>query len=1315
MKKKHWLIYVVIFLTIINLGYFISLKYFHLDIFVKNKIVSYLEKKSNLKINYQNISINDKELTVSDLKIAGKNFTLKAIQLDFQYHFWRLIFHNKKKPILENIHFYMPQLDLNFKKTGGKSSKKFPNLGKYFSKLQILNARINLNYQDGENYYRENFKDVLLDIVNDENTKINFSGKTGKKGEFELYSILSNSKPDSVFFKIDDYETNRRKNSYIDKLTLSAEASYHNEKYNVTVKNLNANFKKHSLKIRDEKFTGNSSQIKFDLNKLLVDNQKIKIKGKIFHLKQKPKIYIVYSVNDLNVEKYYGKIRSKIRFTGTIKGDFKNPKIDGKIKSDSLMYGKYKLNDVVLKFKYAEKKVKFDLKKSYFMGNKIYGRGEYKDKKYRVFVNCDSFYFAENKLKLHSDVKAKITDKNGFILNMTLSKISVNYENIRLENFSSTINLRNKILMAKIFDADKSVTISLSKDLDSKEENAIVKFKRYDLSMLTKNLSRFKNFQMPSLSGKVTYNKKKNNILTTEMDLRIYDTEYGRFDGRFKGVYIKDFVHKKNYVRLNSHSAKFNYEPFSINFMAGGDFDKFKTYYFRINNDINVKANVEIEPKLSYHINVKGENLRIRDLSRYFVKNYTAREIGGKLNFDVTYSSEKSSPLQGKIKVSNFFYDLSQAYNSQLKFVSENGKIKIHNFEISTLKKTICKINGFFVPKTKQYVADINFVKNKFSKILPNTVFDGNVFGKINLNGKGENYNISADFKSLNSKIHNTKIDTLNIVFSQTNKEFSLEKMEISNPYFVIQGNGKIGYNVFTNEMFPSKDILSLKAKGDFLKFLSSEINGLNSGKSTSFANLDLMINENGFFVKNGKFEVHKGVATVQNQTENIRKFELKSYFKDNDFHLDYCKFYVGQGWFKIHNKIFNNEDDFRIGEINFGQYFFKTSKSGLLIYVNGYMPNKSLINIKLTGKDSKYSTIQGPFDNIKIRSVVEFSNGGAIYPPYTKNILKMLMQNDGEKKSKDEYDSNELPLDLDLVLRFNDNIKYVTYPLNISIDPNSYLHITYKNGHFHVSDASITSEKGKLEMFGTNFEAQEVKVLMNPYMKKPIIYGSFTKKTGDGSLIILDISAVDKGFDKGKRTFGNLQMHLSSDNPNDSSPERILAKLRYNKSLDELSNTERKNIYQDEAIDWAGVGISNYLIDPLISPIENYVRKLLDLDTFYLKTDIFKNIFYQNFDNINTENDSKVSFISNLGLNYFLNDLSINAGKYVYRDVFLDYELSFQKSNNLDNKAQLDLYHRFVARIDLPWKIKLSYKYYLNPKGEKNSQELMINRSFHF
>ncbi len=1317
MKKKHWLNYIVIFLALINLGYFVSVKYYHLDSFVKKRLVGYLEKKTNLKINYKNLSINDKGITFSALKISGKDFVLKATQLDFQYNFWRLFIHNKKKPLLENIHFFMPQLDVNISKKGENPSKKIkiPNLKKYFSQLQILNARVNINYQDNKYFYKEHFNNVLLDITNDENTKINLSGKLKNKGKIEFSSIISSSKIDSAYFKIDDYVTNGTQTNFVDKLNLSLEASYQNEKYNLKMKNLSAIYKNHSLKINNEKFTGDLTQVGFNFKRLFVDRKKILIKGKIYSLDKIPQINLVYSAKNINVGKYYGKINSKININGRIKGALNNPNIVGKIKSDSIIYNNYKLKNTDLSFKYFAGKFNFDLQNAYFMANKFSGKGVYQDKKYSISTKCDSFFFEKNKLKIKSKIIAKVSNKNGLNLNVSLSKASVLYHNILLNNLKSTVNLRNNVVMAKVFNPDKSLSISVSKDLKSKEENATLIFQRYNLNRLTKNLNRFKNFQMPSLSGKLVYNKKENNLLTTDMDLRIYDTEYGRFDGRFKGVYVRDFIHKKNYIRLNSHSAKFNYEPFSINFMAGGDFEKFKTYYFRINDDINIQAKLELKPRLSYHINAKGKNIRINSLSKYFVKNYTASEIGGKVNFDVTYSSEESSPLFGEIDVSNFFYNFSKAYNSHLKFTSQKGKIKIHDFNISTLKKMICKIDGYFIPKNKTYEAQIDILNNKFTDIFPNSVFNGDIMGNINLKGKGGKYEILTDLTSQKSKIHNTEIDTLSIAFTQSNKKLILRKLNITNPYFSINGGGAIGYNIFTKEMSPSKDILSLNAKGDFLKFLSLEINGLNSGQSSSFANLKLMINENGFFVKNGKFEVHKGVANVENQMENIRKFELKSYIKDNKFHLDFCKFYVGQGWFKIHNKIINDDNDFKIGEINFGQYYFKTSKSGLLIYVNGYMPNKSLINIKLTGKDSKYSTIKGPFDNIKIQSVVEFSNGGAIYPPYTKNILKLLMKNEKKETSDDDYESDELPIDLDLILRFNENMKYVTYPLNINVDPNSYLHLTYKNGHFQVQDARITSEKGKLEMFGTNFDAREIQVLMNPYMKKTIIYGSFTKKVGDGSLVILDISDADKSNDKSKRTFGNLQMHLSSDNPNDSTPERILAKLRYNKSFDDLSTTERKNIYQDEAIDWAGVGISNYLIDPLISPIENYVRKLLDLDTFYLKTDIFKNIFYENFDNTNNEDTSKSNFLSSLGLNYFLNDLSINAGKYIYRDVFLDYELSFQKSNNLENEAQLDLYHHFSVRIDMPWKIKLSYKYYLNPKDEKNSQELMLNRSFHF
>jgi len=168
---------------------------------------------------------------------------------------------------------------------------------------------------------------------------------------------------------------------------------------------------------------------------------------------------------------------------------------------------------------------------------------------------------------------------------------------------------------------------------------------------------------------------------------------------------------------------------------------------------------------------------------------------------------------------------------------------------------------------------------------------------------------------------------------------------------------------------------------------------------------------------------------------------------------------------------------------------------------------------------------------------------------------------------------------------------------------------------------------------------------------------------------------------------------------------------------MDEISPAQKKTLLQDEVIQIAGFGLESAVLDPLISPIENTLRQILRMDYFHLQTDLIQNLFasYSSESSSEFTVSEEQSQVDKFTSEMFLNNLSLNAGKYVTRKLFFDYKLRLEREDNVISKNYLGVYQDFGMRYDLPFKLKVSYKYMILPFDEKNEHQIMLERSFKF
>ena len=138
--------------------------------------------------------------------------------------------------------------------------------------------------------------------------------------------------------------------------------------------------------------------------------------------------------------------------------------------------------------------------------------------------------------------------------------------------------------------------------------------------------------------------------------------------------------------------------------------------------------------------------------------------------------------------------------------------------------------------------------------------------------------------------------------------------------------------------------------------------------------------------------------------------------------------------------------------------------------------------------------------------------------------------------------------------------------------------------------------------------------------------------------------------------------------------------------------------------------------LGPTGYPFENFIKHLFRLDYFNIKTGIVQNVFNKYYRN--SEQDefaTDENKITKFGTDMFLNNLTLQFTKQIYKKTYLDYTVSFQKSTNLAIQSKLGIYHNFSLKIEIPYKFRLSLDYKILPFGEKNSYQIGVEKSIKF
>ena len=158
----------------------------------------------------------------------------------------------------------------------------------------------------------------------------------------------------------------------------------------------------------------------------------------------------------------------------------------------------------------------------------------------------------------------------------------------------------------------------------------------------------------------------------------------------------------------------------------------------------------------------------------------------------------------------------------------------------------------------------------------------------------------------------------------------------------------------------------------------------------------------------------------------------------------------------------------------------------------------------------------------------------------------------------------------------------------------------------------------------------------------------------------------------------------------------------------------------QDEAVNLISGNLDASLFTPIFSPIENYIRRTLHLDSFTINAGFIQNLYTQYANNPQqfaeyTDMNQLSSDIAKFSSSILLNNLSISMSKYLGSSMFLDYTLELQEATNLQKRTRILVSNEVSYRIILPRNYRVAYTLKYEAQEKKTSHEIMLSKSFRF
>jgi hypothetical protein len=325
-------------------------------------------------------------------------------------------------------------------------------------------------------------------------------------------------------------------------------------------------------------------------------------------------------------------------------------------------------------------------------------------------------------------------------------------------------------------------------------------------------------------------------------------------------------------------------------------------------------------------------------------------------------------------------------------------------------------------------------------------------------------------------------------------------------------------------------------------------------------------------------------------------------------------------------------------GGVDLGVLALSTDERGITANVPGLMLPDEFGRVALSGKDGEPDLlIAGPSSNPLLWGEIEFSDLSFTYPFVGSGGAGF-----GDLMSVAEWS---------LRMRAGRNLWYWRPDANLNVERGGSLDFEgVPSEHTMCVSGRVTSTRGSVTYLHTDFDVREVSVEFPAFCEPPRFHIDAETRVADGTTIGLSMHATEgvPALTTAGVTMDESALVLSSDSPDDNTPEKIMSKLQYGVSYDLLEAEEQAALERRRAVDLIGTQIGLRVARPLLAPIESRIRRNLNLDLVRFDIDFVEHFLSQV--DLWTASEGTSQYLP------FTANTRMTLGKYISRDWLVSY-----------------------------------------------------------
>ncbi len=1342
-RKRHRQRLVLFLLAIII---FFSFLIWNRNDIVKYLLENQLGKIVGAEISLSSFDINKNGIYFEDLEVESTKelyYYLKTSQLDIDLNYASLF--NTRiwfKEVIDSVYIESPTLGYKQKFGEEDSTPKRKNKAKsesheessfdinnYLRKVTINNAKLTADVTYSEYFgIHDTFSKADLSFDNKREKSLIADMYDNRDNPVQVYLKLDETGLNSIGLKINGYNPDSLYVPVAENIdvALQGEATldFAGEDglylaLDLESKTAKSNLFDMPLAINNLRILGDSKDLAILPGATSFMGVPVQVEGNLINLFDKLEIEAQANILNHQIGETFTFMQGIVDATVDVSGYASNLHITGLVDTDSLDFNSLAITNIEATLDYQDQ-FEINLLNAELDRNTLSGSGIL----HKNFISAD--LLIKNKEDSAITLQGNLLTK-GIILDgdsyfrLKVSDFTLGYNQLLLPPISGLVYLDKDMLRGEL--ANESINLNLNTNLAFTNSTATLRFLDFHAKDAFTALSNemFQNLN-PLVNGSIAITKEEED-LNAGVNLEITAFE-DQIYLPLKTDFNWDLASNTMTISNDIINGKvFNKKTNALGEITINEFNKVDAY-LEINKDIVIRGKnlLNEERKLRLEIN----QLAASDLKKYLPKDYTENYPEGFVTLNVDYKWT-SAFITGDLLFTGIEIAGFAGYGLEGHFEGSLDRILLTELLVYNERQVLVSASGS-METTDGLRANVNAVINEidftdYQNIIPLKGFvkadmsfryDSKEEEKYSIRLKG----VGSDFKVADFDINDVYFNLL-----YTSQKIHVDNLYLNSVnYADMNIIGDFSYDLFKNEFIPSDERLYVKLDANAYQLLNKISPDLfEEGSLNLRSELILGIDEEGLQVYEGYLIMEDGYLKMLDQPERINKINLTAMMKDNQLDLQKCELNLGDGYLRVANFISEDNDNFFVGNLILGQLRIFTSQKGLIAHIPQYMPKGETALIKIAGRYNNYASVKGPFDDMKIDAEVTVSNASIIYPPQTENLLSIITSaskstfaKKEKEADKDKESSNALPFELDAKLIVGENTKYVTYPTDITVTPNSYLILEYNNNEWTVPDAKFLAEEGTVTFLDTDFNVDLVEIMINEIDLS--INGTFVKRVQDGSTVTLRVSN-EQGNNAG---LSNLVLTLASDNPNDKTQSQAINRLRISDSNYDIEQ-ENQNALQDETILMLGSNVDNTFFSGVLRPVETFFRRRLKLDYFYIEPGFVKNMvnnYVLNNQNNQIQSDLSQdvseSELAQFSSSILLNNLTVNFGRPIYKRLYFNYEGFFQETTNLNRKSKITYDQDFQIRTNIDFKTKMSYTFKYRPSS-KNSHEIMLFHSISF